>query len=141
MKESFTTAVAFALKWEKWRSDVPGDRGGHTIWGVSTRWFPEDVKKMEPMTEEESRAYAIEFYRREFWKRAGCDTLPYPVDWLTFDCAVNQGISLARSLAKRHTDYRDYLLARIKAYVDLTGQVLEGWPNRCFDLWMKLKEV
>lgn len=140
MRQSYRTALAFALQWEKWRSDVKGDSGGHTIWGVSTRWFPEDVKKMENMTQEESRAYVVDFYLREFWIRAGCDALPYPNDWLAFDCAVNQGVALARSLSKRHTDYRDFLLARIKAYVDLPGQVLEGWPNRCFDLWQKIKE-
>lgn len=141
MTETFPKAVAFVLKWEKWKSNIPGDKGGPTIWGVSSYWFPEDYKKMVGMSMEESREYAKEFYRREFWNQTGCDGWEWPLDILVFNCAVNQGKKLAISLlARSKDDWRDYLFRQMQAYVNIKGQVMEGWLNRTIELYRTIKE-
>ena len=141
MTDNFSRAVEFVLKWEKWKSNDPNDRGGKTIWGVASRWYPQEVAMMEKMTEADSRAFAVEFYRKKYWEAVGADKLPYPLDMCAFDCSVNQGVGLARSiLAKSDGDWREFLLRRIERYVSLPGQVMEGWLNRVNDLRKIIRE-
>lgn len=141
MDTTFLRAVEFAFRWEKYYSNNSKDPGGETIWGVSSRWFPEEVKVMKKMTEAEAREYAKEFYRREFWNRLNCDNLSYPFDWIIFDTAVNQGMVPAKQLfAHAQGDFKDFLLQRIFRYVALPGQVLEGWINRVESLYKEIRE-
>ena len=41
------------------------------------------------MPQDEARV----LYREEYWNAAGCDKLPWPISYITFDGAVNSGVS------------------------------------------------
>ncbi len=85
---SFDLAISFTL-----RPDIEGgecnrdiDPGGHTNYGISQRWFPEeDIANMTPER-------AAELMRIAFWDKCRCDELPSTVAVLVFDAAVNSGI-------------------------------------------------
>lgn len=64
----------------------PKDPGGETKYGITKRTYPkENIKAMTL-----DRAKAI--YRRDFWDKARCGELPWPVSFNVFDGAVNSGI-------------------------------------------------
>jgi len=64
----------------------PKDPGGETQWGISKRSYP--ALNIRTLT----RAQAVEIYRRDFWQRAQCDTLPKAVAFQMLDAAVNHGM-------------------------------------------------
>jgi lysozyme family protein len=70
----------------------PFDPGGETKWGCSKRAYPsEDIKNL-------TRERAKELFRRDYWDKASCDGYSWELALITFDCAVNQGVSVAASL-------------------------------------------
>lgn len=143
LKDSFDTAFKMLCNFEGYKSEVKADRGGMTIWGISERWFPEDVKKMKNMTVEDAKEYAKEFYRVNFWMKLDCDTLPYPLDIIVFDTAVNCGLNVAKKiLSQVGGNWRDYIFRRMFYYLLVTktrenqNTFLKGWLNRCLSLWV-----
>lgn len=70
--------------------DPHADPGGKTVWGISERSHPAAWRNGPP-----TKAEAIEIYRRDYWAAAGCDRLPWPINLLVFDFAVNSGVSRA----------------------------------------------
>lgn len=63
----------------------PNDPGGETKYGISKRSYPdEDIAGM-------TLTRAKEIYKRDYWDKCRCDELPHPVDFYTFDAAVNSG--------------------------------------------------
>jgi lysozyme family protein len=83
-------------------------------------------------------------YRDQYWNRAGCDNLAYPLCVIVFDTAVNMGVSFALQLKSLSTGSVDYLFNRIQEYrrkknFNLYGK---GWIGRVLDLYTTfLKEV
>lgn len=73
----------------------PRDPGGETKFGISRRAYPgEDIKGM-------SLERAKILYQRDYWWKAGCDTVPDAVKFDLFDMAVNSGVGAAiRTLQK-----------------------------------------
>ncbi len=144
MKENFTAAVNFALQWERWKSDIPNDPGGHTVWGWASRFWPEDVKIMDAMSEEDSRVYAIKLYHERFWLKYGCDDLQSPLDIFYFDCLINPGIGAAPILlANSGHDPLRLLFQRLLYYKKRADKseaakgFFRGWANRVLDLFVK----
>lgn len=89
-------ALGYLLEEEGGWSDHPNDRGGKTMWGVTQATYNAYRKKtgkpsqsVKLITKEECR----ELYRSEYWNAAGCDKLPWPISYITFDAAVNSGAS------------------------------------------------
>lgn len=71
------------------------DPGGETNMGISRRAYPhEDIRGM-------TRDRAAAIYRRDYWRAIGGDALPPGVDLVTFDAAVNSGVSRASSWLQR----------------------------------------
>lgn len=71
--------------------EPPGtsDPGGETRYGISKRAYPaEDIENLTL-----DRAKAI--YATDYWLKAGCARMPWPISALVFDAAVNQGIDPA----------------------------------------------
>lgn len=69
--------------------DHPADPGGRTKYGISQRSYPgEDIRNM-------TLERAKDLYRRDFWWKAGCDTVPDAVKFDLFDMAVNSGVQPA----------------------------------------------
>lgn len=63
------------------------DPGGETNMGISRRSYPdEDIKGM-------TKARAKEIYRRDFWDKVRGDDLPYGIDLVALDPAINSGVS------------------------------------------------
>lgn len=146
MQENFERAFSMLCEFEGYTSDLKGDTGGHTIWGISERWFPDDVKAMITMLPDQSREYAKAFYLREFWSKLNCDALPLPLDTIVFDTGVNCGLKTAKKLISETRDWKDYLYKRLFYYTLLVHEkpeqlkFLRGWVNRCLSLWIKFKE-
>lgn len=73
----------------------PADPGGETKYGISKRAYPGvDIKAL---TLEDAKA----IYRRDYWDRARCGELPWPLAFFVFDAAVNAGATPAVVLLQR----------------------------------------
>lgn len=70
----------------------PADPGGETKFGISKRAYPtEDIANLTL-----DRAKLL--FRRDYWDALNLDGRPYGAALCIFDCAVNQGIGIARRL-------------------------------------------
>ena len=88
MRENFLTkALPFTLDRE---GGYTLDSGGETWRGISTKQYPHLRKRIiaRSLTDEE----IANIYLADYWLPAGCDTLPWPLDCVVFDCAVNLGL-------------------------------------------------
>jgi len=138
MKENFEQSIVFVLRWEGDYSNDPNDTGKETRWGISKRAYPDlDIKNL-------TISQAKEIYKRDYWDKAGCDDLPYPLDIVVFDTAVNMGISRAQIFLNNAPgrDWQDVLFQRINFYSKLAGAkyYLRGWINRVMGLYHLIKQ-
>lgn len=115
MDENFDAAFDLLCKLEGYSSNVAGDPGGRTIWGVAERYFPAEVAAMSAMPADAARAYAKGFYRKTFWDRCKCGTMGSPMDMAVFICAVNPGTGFIEGV-KGVTDWKDLCLATVDYY-------------------------
>ena len=89
---TFETAVAFVLEQEGGISNLAGDSGGLTKFGISRNNHPElDIAGL-------TKEQAIEIYRTDYWAKLCCNQLPNGLDLLVFDAAVNQGPACAAKM-------------------------------------------
>jgi len=151
MKETFEKALQFVLKWEGGYSYNPNDPGGLTIFGISQRSYPKEVAKMNELWKQGKKQEALniakEIYRKNYWNKIKGDELPFPIDFVAFDTAVNMGVATASSLLQAcQKDYKDFLLLRINRYkeIALTNKRLRvfllGWINRVMDLYKTIQK-
>ena len=141
MEKDFPEAMAFTEHWEGYKSNIVGDVGGRTIYGICERYFPKEVAAMVNMTAQDARAYAEAFYRKEFWDHCGCDDLPYPLDVVAFDCSVNPGPNWCAHHLLLTRDWRELLNEREAHYrLVAHANVLQGLINRSEALKDKYKE-
>lgn len=130
MRENFMTmALPFTLKKEGGFSNDPRDPGGPTYKGVCLRDFRELKEKIltQTLTDEEA---AQVVYLPKFWIPAGCDALPYPLDCVVFDMAVNMGNVRSREAAAdahRITDHLEHLFSALGAHCG-TNHFPSAWP-------------
>ena len=62
------------------------DPGGETKYGISKRSYPDlDIKEL-------TLDDAKKIYKRDYWDKLECDTMPWPVCLVLFDSAVNHGV-------------------------------------------------
>ena len=97
MRENFDEAVDLILgpTIEGGYSNDPRDPGGETNHGISKRAHPNvDIKNL-------TTEGAAEIYLHEYWIPAHCDDLPWPLDVVVFDSAVNQGVVTAVELLQK----------------------------------------
>ena len=81
----FDRAFDLMMESEGGYSDDKNDPGGETNFGISKRAYPkEDVRFL-------TLERAKEIYRLDYWDAIRADDLPYPINILIFDAAVNQG--------------------------------------------------
>jgi hypothetical protein len=147
MKENFDQAFVLLCELEGYKSEVmTREEGFRTIWGISEKWYPEEVAAMLPMTKETSKGYARAFYKEKFWDELHLDTVAYPLDMVAFCQSVNMPAEVKKFMAMTH-DWREllflcqdyyYLLAGKKP--DL-GKFFRGWINRTLILWTRYREV
>lgn len=130
MSRMFEDDVAFVLEREGGYVADPADPGGETNLGISHKAYPdEDIKNL-------TRSRAVELYKRDYWIKAGCDTLPEPLALVVFDTAVNMGVGRAKQLLATYPDWQSYLWGRAEAYRVIVAnrptslKFLPGWLRR-----------
>jgi len=136
MEANWTKAIDFVLKWEGGYTHDPLDPGGETNFGISKKSYPDlDIKNL-------TKEQAVEIYKRDYWLATKCDTLPYPLDIIVFDTAVNMGRSRATILKDQTKSWVEYLMERIRVYVGLrvADLYLKGWMHRVLDLYDLVKK-
>ncbi len=164
----FLRAFAYVVDTEGVFSDDPDDAGNWTggspgagvlkgtKYGVSAKSYPDlDIASL---TIDQVR----EIYFRDYWQKAHCPSLPPPIAFCVFDCAVNQGVVRAikclqraagvnddgwfgphsRSAVKRLVplDAVEYFQAeRILEYVEAAtwGKHKRGWARRAIQTAME----
>lgn len=90
MSDNFVRAFAIIIGEEGGYVNDPRDAGGETKYGISKRAYPnEDIPSMTL-----DRAKFL--YRRDYWEQIKGDELPWQWGIAVFDCAVNQGVSVAK---------------------------------------------
>lgn len=91
----FSRAMDFVIEWEGREGEVTRDTGGWTKYGISLRFLRQarldldrdgDVDKDDVLWVDYKAACDI--YYRYFWQ-LGCSALPWPVNLVVFDAAVN----------------------------------------------------
>ena len=97
MKDNFEQCLALVLKHEGGYVNNPKDPGGMTNLGVTKKVWEEYVG--HPVDESAMRALGPQdvasLYKKQYWDRISGDSLPFGVDYATFDMAVNSGVSRA----------------------------------------------
>ena len=130
---SFDKAFAFAMTWEGGAklTNIPGDRGGLTKYGIAQTAHPDlDIANL---TEEQAK----DIYRRDYWMVSGAFQLPEPLDLLHFDAAVNHGPGRAAAFLKAsggkpvaYCDAREAFYRGLVAKSPDQAKFLKGWLNR-----------
>lgn len=109
MKENFEAALKALLKHEGGYVNHPQDPGGMTNLGVTKRVWQDYVKR--EVDESEMRALTPEavapLYRERYWNAVRADDLPFGVDFVCFDCAVNAGPRQAAKFLQRAAGVKD----------------------------------
>lgn len=140
MNGKFIPCVAFILKWETGGdlhyggyTNDPDDPGGETKWGIAKRFHPQlDILLL-------TRAEAELIYYNEYWRPAGCESMPAPLALAVFDLSVNMGhddVALAMIESKC---WQDVLLYKLKKHAAVCQRnpnqrkFLRGWINRLAD--------
>lgn len=140
----FRQALPQVLKWEGFISNDKNDKGGLTIWGISSRSHVDAVFEMKRLIEQgdKDKAFKIasDIYYEVYWKKMGCDKITCPeLAVVVFDTAVNMGRSRAKQLLEEsdENDWKDYMLRRLYTYSKFRQAKLyfRGWANRVLDLW------
>ncbi len=137
MDSSFDQAIKFVLRWEGGYSNDPRDPGGETKFGISKRAHPS--LNIANLTEDEAKV----IYKVDYWNKAGCSQIAYPLDIVVFDTAVNQGVGRALEFLRLTHDVETYLLFRLSHYVALSTAktYLLGWSRRVISLWKEVRGV
>ena len=135
MTSNFDRSIAFVLKHEGGYINNSRDIGGETKYGISKRAYPTvDIKNL---TEEQAK----EIYLTDYWIKAECDKLEWPLCVIHFDTAVNMGVARAQSFLTLTTSWRLYLGFRLKQYTMIVDRnnrqdvFFVGWVNRVISLW------
>ena len=149
---NFELAVNLTLAKEGVLSDHPNDKGGLTKYGICKKAYPNlDICNL-------TKKEAIAIYKRDYWAKARCEELPYPLDVIIFDTAVNHGPvkavkilqeslnvvcdgiigekTLKAAREAKNSIYTVYFLNRLYAYAeDSTWKTFrKGWKNRLVQL-------
>ena len=136
MIQNFDRAIHFTvIEWERYWANNPNDPGGLTIWGFSTKYYPQVVAELMELSRDDSFMVAKEHYRTLIWQPAGCDDMEWPLDIVVFDSSVIPGPTATRKFLSYSRDWKDLIMRRIDYFVDRPGQVMEGWINRCVELY------
>ena len=148
----FDRAFDLLMESEGGYSDDPADPGRETNFGISKRAYPQE--DIQFITLERAK----EIYRRDYWDAIRADELPYPINILIFDAAVNQGKKAAVRMLQEALKIKvdgvigkqtmkaavsasdgvcaDYLSIRAVRYANTAnfGRFGRGWMRRLFVL-------
>lgn len=86
---AYLDAQNFVSAWEGGYGDIPGDRGGPTKYGISSKAHP--GLNVRGITEKQAK----DIYHKNYWRKIQGDELPDDVAKVLFDHSVLSGVSLA----------------------------------------------
>lgn len=156
----FERALALLLGHEGGLSDHALDRGGRTMAGVTQETFDDwrrrrgqPLADVATITDEQIMAV----YRDLYWCVASCDRLPWPVNYLVFDAAVNSGAGRAvrwlqrgvgvaadgvagpKTIAAARASGPAQWSAIVQARADFIADLIQGQPSQRAFLkgWMR----
>jgi len=141
MRENFSRAFEITIGLEGKPSNDPRDPGKFTIWGLSQVYNPE-------VNAGTTLEQAKEIYLVKYWRPAGCDDYPYPMDICLFDSQVNPqndpklpGGGNREILNQKPSDWKEYLLLRMVRYMNNSKDIyVKGHIFRVLRLYQLIKE-
>lgn len=143
----FEKALKFIQPIEGYISADPDDRGGLTIFGISSRSHKNAVIKMRKLIDagkkEEAYKIAKQIYYEVYWLKTACDELPFPFNIVVFDTAVNCGRGTAIKLLDVYSDWKDYLFRRLDYHNECitAREHIWGWSRRIVKLYNFVKKA
>jgi len=133
------------LKWEgKTYTNNPKDTGGNTKYGITYINNKASLNEIginsgheiENLTQDQ----AEEIYRNKYWNPVA-EKLPYPMNWVYFNAAVNNGPGNANKFyQKSGVDYEKFIEVQKNFYNEIVRNnpsqsiFLKGWLNRLNNL-------
>ena len=126
----FDSAFQIVVGLEGGFVDDPRDPGGATCYGISQRAYPD--LQISTLTLDQAK----QIYLRDYWTPLAIDTAPWGVALLLFDCAVNQGLSFAKTLPRSVTQIAASRAMRYAANPNLQTYG-RGWFLRLFTIFYK----
>lgn len=81
----FEKAFTLVMRFEGGYSNDSRDPGGETNFGISKHAYPN--LDIAGLTEDQAK----DIYKSDYWQAISGDLLPYPINVLIFDAAVNHG--------------------------------------------------
>lgn len=114
----------------------PLDPGGETKYGITKREYPNlDIAQL-------TLAQAQAIYQRDYWTVLNCDSHPWEMALVLFDCGVNQGVSAAKGILLTVQTAAEFQAERGLRYArsENFGHFGRGWMRRLFDVF-KLAQV
>lgn len=144
-KEVFNKALKFVLKWEGGYSNNPNDKGGATNKGITQGTYNAWLRAKGSATRDVryiADREVEQIYYDNYWVKAGCEKMTPVFAIISFDTAVNMGVSRVNEFLKAaEYKYPDkFILARIAKYLEFAKVgnqkvFLQGWLNRVMDLY------
>jgi len=129
--EDFNKAFHIVMMAEGGYVNDPHDPGGQTRFGVSKRAYPDlDIRNL---TWEQAR----EIYHRDYWKRIRGDSLPWPLNVILFDAAVNQGVYTAVTMLQRTVGVTNDGIVGPRTLRAVNSHAREGTSNVCVNFLTK----
>lgn len=96
MKSNYARCLELVLKSEGGYSNNPADPGAKTMQGITQRVYDayRDGKGRARQTVRSIADYELaEIYAKQYWQPISGDDLPAGLDYITFDAAVNSGVT------------------------------------------------
>lgn len=127
----FPAAFAIVVGIEAGYVNDPRDPGGETKYGISKRSYPnENIANL-------SLERAQEILKQDFWDKINCDGMSWELALISFDCAVNQGVGMARTIQRTAQDATQFQAERAVHYAALPTFVTfgRGWMRRLFTIF------
>jgi len=140
------------LKWEgKTYTNNPNDAGGSTKYGITYINNKASLNSIGinsgPEIDRLTQVQAEEIYRNKYWNPVA-EKLPYPMNWVYFNAAVNNGPGNANKFYKTSgLDYEKFIEIQKQFYNDIVKNnpsqsiFLKGWLNRLNNLELCINPV
>ncbi|CAB4139848.1 Protein of unknown function DUF847 [uncultured Caudovirales phage] len=136
----FDVAYNQTRKFEGGYSNNKNDRGGATIFGISSKYWPQDFATVKSLVEsgrtKEAEDYTKNFYKKNFWDASGAEKAPPEMQPLLFDAAVNHGVGTAKKMLasssspNQFLDQRQDYMNNIVKNDPSQAVFQKGWTNR-----------
>lgn len=100
----FDRAIGITLQNEGGLAEIDGASGKPAIYGINRKWHEKAFDEAERITNEQGeaagRAYAVQFYKNEYWDKYNIDSLAPQQQAIVFDGVVNHSQAFSNKLIK-----------------------------------------